>query len=62
MEQRPPAVFALVAPDEGGKAGFDFRVDLVQEMLEQNMLSRDSGIGFQRKDPVAVGMLELDKC
>jgi hypothetical protein len=31
-------------------------------MLEQNMLGRNGGIGFERKDPVAVGMLELDKC
>ena len=54
MEQRPPAILALMAPDEGGKAGLHFRVDLVQEMLEQNMLGRNSGIGFERKDPVAV--------
>ena len=62
MEQRPAAVLALMAPDEGGEAGLHLRVDLVQEMLEQNMLGRDGGIGFQWKDPMAVGMLELDKC
>jgi hypothetical protein len=61
MEQRPAAVFALVAPDEGGKAGFDLRIDFVQEMLEQDMLGRDRGIRFQRKYPMAVRALELSK-
>jgi hypothetical protein len=43
-----------MAANEGGEAGFDFCVDLVQEVLEQYMLGRNSGIGFERKDPVAV--------
>ena len=61
MEQRPAAVFPLVAADEGGEAGLDLRVDLVQEMLEKDMLGRNGCVGFQRKDPVSVGMLELNK-
>src|SRR3546814_3025448 len=61
MEQRPAAVAALDGAQVVGDLGLDRaerrRVDLAQEMLQEDVFRRDGGVGFQLEQPVAVGAL-----
>jgi hypothetical protein len=61
VEQRPAAVAALDGAKVIGDLGLDLaearRVDLSQEVLQEDIFGRDGGIGLQLEQPMAVRAL-----
>ena len=57
VEQRPAAVRALYLQQIHADARLQGRIDPVEIVLEQDVLGRDGGVGFQLETPVTVRVL-----
>ncbi len=57
-EQRPPAIRALGGAQISCDALFELRVDRAEIVLQEDVLGRDRGVGFQVEHPVAVLLLQ----
>ena len=57
VEQWPPAVRGLQASQIACDLRFEGRIGLAEKMLEDDVLGRDRGIGFQLEDPMPVRAL-----
>jgi hypothetical protein len=57
VEERPAAILALDLAQVAGEPLLHLWVDLAQEMLQQDVLGRDGGVGLQLESPVAVRLL-----
>src|SRR6202008_958039 len=61
MEEGPSAMLSLDAPEIAGHVPFEFFVDLVEIMLEQNVFGRDGRIRLELEPPFAVAPLQPEK-
>ena len=57
--ERPAAVVGLAGAQVNPDLPLERRVDLVEEMLEQDVFGRDARIGLELEEPMPVGTLQL---